>query len=339
MVMASVVLVTSVFVVAGTLYFFQRRRKRDRDPGVLIDSSEGSFYPEIEKCHEINARSLTCSCQDFREGREQFRHDDPRRLCKHLVRSFVDAGFLPADLQLFKEGVERSALEHEGFPADRKRFDTLLRGKAFTVMIPGDIAVEGSLIDVYCEAKCYRYSPSLEKWAEEAIPPYEGEMIRFLYEKIGKPVPEARLKTRSSSVPAKAEKGGEGPGTAEKEAERLCALASVLRTLLPPDGDLALKETRNYIALTFNGSRRWICRLHLNSRREKYMEFPDGKRHSLNSMEDIVRYKAQLLSAYGEKSPRKGKSRTLFPANETMPSPYRPASAGQREDVSSFSRN
>lgn len=327
-------------IVAAVLYCLRRRQKRQNDFEIAVDSeAEESFYPEIEKCHEINTKSITCSCPDFRKEREQFRHDDPRRLCKHLVKSFIDANSLPDDLMLYKKGIERSAEGHNGFPTGRKRFDKLIDSKKSSLMIPQEVTEENSWIDVYYEARRYSYSPELQKWADETAPPQEEEIIRFVYEKLGDPIPEAvlnRIKTLSRTQPAKKENQGK---IADGESGGFQVLEPLLRTLLPPDGELALKETKSYLAVTFNGSRKWVCRLYLNSKKSKYIEFPDGGRYELNAVEDIADYKEQLINAYNEQSPKKGKARMLFPLKEHAPSSYRVTPAVSRDNVDYFSRN
>lgn len=332
-------IIAAVVIVAAALYYFIRRQKRQNDFQIYIDPhAEASFYPEIEKCHEINTKAITCSCTDFRKEREQFRHDDPRRLCKHLVRSFIDANSLPEDLMLYKEGIERSDEGHNGFPTDKKRFDELIGGKRISIMIPKEKSEEGPWIDVYCDAKRHSYSPELEKWAD-TTPPHEEQIVRFLFEKIGKPIPEAILKRIKTLPRIPLEERGKDLKTADKKPEACYDVESVLRTILPPDGELTLKETRSYLAVTFNGSRKWICRLYVNSKKSKYIEFPDGRRYELSGVEDIAEYKEALLNAYSENSPKKGKARLLFPMNENSPSSYSVTSMESRDNANYFSRN
>lgn len=326
-------------VAAVALYYFKKRRKSLN--GLQFDvniQDEDSFYPEIEKCHEINTKSITCSCEDFREEREQFRHDDPRRLCKHLVRSFVDAGSLPVGLMLFKEGIEQSAEDHRGFPSDKKKFDALVRGKPVSIMIQKETGDEESWIDVYSEAKCYHFSPALETWAKDVIPPHEEQVIKVLYEVIGRPVPETKRKGTSASPHVPTQKGQSRDGSAEEGSREAWSVESILRTVLPQDRDLALKETKSYVAVTFDGSRKWICRLFLNSRK-KYIEFPDGRRHELYDVGDIIKYKEELMNTYSEKSPKKGKARMLFPMSENVPSLYTVRPTGTPDNTHHFSRN
>ena len=332
-------IIAAVVIVAAIAYYFRGRRNRCNDLQICADPhSETSFYPEIEKCHAINTKSITCSCPDFRHEREQFRHDDPRRLCRHLVRSFIDANSLPEDLILYKEGIERSDQRHSGFPTDRKKFDTLVGGKRISIMTPQETDEADSWIDVYCEAGRYSYSPKLERWADQKAPPDEGDILRFLYEKVGRPLPEVRVDKARSPERSSAAKRKGGERTVERTQKEL-SVQSVLRTLLPPDEELTLKDTRRYVAVMFNGSRKWICRLCLHSKKSKYIEFPDGRRYALNCVEDIAKYREQLVNAYSEKSPKKGKARMLFPASETTLSSHNLKSMESSDSATYFSRN
>ena len=333
----AVVVVAAVFL----FYYFSGRRNQHNDFPVCKDPQAGtSFYPEIEKCHAINTKAMTCSCPDFRKEREQFRHDDPRRLCKHLVRSFTEAKSLPEDLIFYKEGIEQSAGAHRGFPTNRTRFDERINGERISIMIPREITGEDPWIDVYCDSGRYSYSPGLERWADETAPPREGQVIRFLYERLGNPIPEAMMKRIRTlpRVPAE-EEGRDSRRTADRKPEAWRDVASVLRTLLPPDGELTVKKTKRYVVVAFHGSRTWMCRLCVHSKKSKYIEFPNGKRYALNCVEDIAKYREQLINAYDGSSQKKGKARMLFPLSETTPSGYNLPAGESRDNVNNFSRN
>lgn len=334
---AAVVVVAAVFL----FYYFSGLRNQHNDFPVCTAPQTGtSFYPEVEKCHAINTKAMTCSCPDFRKEREQFRHDDPRRLCKHLVRSFTAAKSLPEDLILYKEGIEQSAGAHRGFPTNRTRFDERINDERISIMIPREITAEDPWIDVYCDSGRYSYSPGLERWADETAPPREEQVISFLYERLGKPIPEAMLKRIRTlpRVPVE-EKESDSRKTVDRKLEAWCDVESVLRTLLPPDGELTLKQTKSHVVVAFNGARKWICRLYVHSKKSKYIEFPDGRRYELNGVEDIEKYKEQLINAYGGSSPKKGKARMLFPLSETTPSSYNLPAGESRNNVNNFSRN
>ncbi|MCL5022684.1 MAG: hypothetical protein M1497_04850 [Nitrospirae bacterium] len=398
-----IILIVVGIIAAGVWY--RRLRRRQSIFSVRADAEvEASFYPEIEKCHDISLKTITCSCESFRKERERFRSDDPRRLCKHLVRSFIDVRSLPEDLALYREGIEWYAGDHSGFPADGTKCEGLIAGKRISVIIPGertgeDAAEGDSLIDVYFESRRYRYSPALQRWAEGTPPSCEEQIIRFLYESAGDPLPEdlpvdgirtlsrtpaggssllvkgefshgaeadaieAKLKPRSLLIEywtggnkgsfhvtkkqhvlpqkrlvflkAAVEKwlkdehfglseasgnplaGTGGEVVAAGEPGMIQAVEALLRSVLSETADIALKETRSYIAVTVAGSRRWICRLHLNTRKAGYVAFPDGTRHGLRGLEDLAQYRDQLLRVYSEKALEKGKADLLFGARES----------------------
>ncbi len=330
------------FMVAASvaLCSLLRRQKLRKDPGLIVDSSEqGDFYPEIEKCHEINTRSITCSCPDFRKEREQFHHDDPRRLCKHLVKSFVDADSLPEYLAFFRQGIQRSAESHNGFPSNRRRFDGILAGKRISLMVPQEVAEEEPWIDVYAESGLYRYAPGLGRWAEENPPPKELEIIRFVYEKTGQPMPESMLSRVEIPFSRSVEKGKTEGTVTRSISEELKVLDRLLRTVLPPDEEIAYRETKSYVAATLGGPRRWLCRLYLLPRRSKRIEFCDGTRYEFEAAEDIVKYRGKLLYAYRTRVSGKMKTNPLFPIRENALSPLNTTPVEERDGVQFFSRN
>lgn len=334
------VIIVVVNILGAAFYYFKIRRKRQNDfERNITSAAEENFYPEIEKCHEINTRSITCSCQDFRKEREQFRHDDPRRLCKHLVRSFIAADSLPEELALYRQGIERSAQAHNGFPADRRRFDKVLGGKKISIMIPNEVTEEDPLIDVYCEGKRYGYSPESGKWADRTAPPHEGQILMLLHEKVGRPVPGARPGDIKTLPDGAIENSERECRVAEEEPERFMIIGSFLKSVLPVECELAFKETKSYVAVTINNSRKWICRLRLNSKKSKHIEFPDGTKCEFDVAEDLMKYREQLLTAYSERAGKKAKARMLFQAKENNASTPDLSPVEGRDNVSYFSRN
>ncbi len=240
------VMIAAVVLAAAGAYYFKGRRNQSKDVQVCVTPCAAtSFYPEVKKCHAINTRAITCSCPDFRNEREQFRHDDPRRLCKHLVRSLTEAHSLPEDLILYKEGIERSAEGHRGFPTNRTRFDDLISGKRISIMIPKEMTEEDPWIDVYWDARRYSYSPGMEKWADGTAPSLEEQVISFLYKRLGRPIPETIFKRMRTLPPGPIEEGEGNPHeTADREPEVRYDVEAVLRTVLPPDGEITLKENK-----------------------------------------------------------------------------------------------
>ncbi len=327
-------------VFGAALYYLRRRKVRQRRSEGPEDSPpKHGFYPEIEKCHEINSRSITCSCQDFRKVREQFRHDDPRRLCKHLVKSFIDASSLPEDLVFFRKGIERCAEGHIGFPADRRRFDRYICGKRLSLMAPGEMTEEYRWVDVYYGDGLYSYSPKGGAWANDAAPPDEEEVIRFMCEKLGDPIP-AQVSNRPDP-PARAQTAGgkDRRKAAVSEPEALQDMEEVFKSILPPEAGLSLKETKSYIAVTLGGTRKWICRLYLNSGKRRHIGFPDGRKYALGDTGDIMKFRGQLLAAYRERTREKTKVDTLFSMREDSASAPDVVPAESRDNMRFFSHN
>ncbi len=90
--------------------------------------------------------------------------------------------------------------------------------------------------------------------------------------------------------------------------------------------------------VAFDGSRNWICRLSVHPKKSKYIEFPNGGRYELNGVEDIKKFKDQLMNAYSE-SGLKGNTRPLFPMDGRGPSGFGVSPVKGRDDVNNFSRN
>ena len=47
----------------------------------------------------------TCSCLDWKETRQEYELDDPRRLCKHIINK-LDLNNLNDSLKYFRESLE-----------------------------------------------------------------------------------------------------------------------------------------------------------------------------------------------------------------------------------------
>ena len=327
-------------MVAALIIYTIRRRNGQKDFDVTGDIPVGSrFYPEVEKCHEINSKSITCSCLDFRKDREQFRHDDPRRLCKHLVKSFADGNSIPEELAFFWEGIQLSAENHNGFPSNKRRFDGVFSWGRISLMVPLETTEENPWIDVYTDAGRYRYSPGLRRWAEGTVPPLEREIIRFLYETLGRPAPKPtpRHMGTLSSDPVEKEKS---QGVISRGmSKELDVIDRLLRTILTPGTTVEYRETRSYVAVTINAPRKWICRLSLRSGTLKRIEFPDGTRGDLQFSDDIMKYRRHFLAAYQMRVSGSMNAAPLFPVREHTSTPIRNTPTQSRDEAQFFSQN
>ena len=62
-------------------------------------------FKDPNKEYNINLNELTCECAHFKADRLNYSQNDPRRLCKHLVKALFDLDYVPISLTEFKEKV------------------------------------------------------------------------------------------------------------------------------------------------------------------------------------------------------------------------------------------
>jgi len=84
------------------------------------------YVRDIEKInnseYETDVNNLTCTCKNWTLLRSQFPIDDPRRLCKHLIKK-IDINKMDNNLNRYKYEIEFYKNKNSGFPDD---FNTLI---------------------------------------------------------------------------------------------------------------------------------------------------------------------------------------------------------------------
>jgi hypothetical protein len=386
--MVFIILIVIIIVLA--VYYFKRQSTQRSPVNVEakrtdVLTEKMNSFSEPDKSYEVNATLITCTCPNFREDRQQFSSNDPRRLCKHLVKHFLKNNSLPPNLYFYKDGIEWCAQYNRGFPFDKNKFDDVIGDKRISIMTPKMITEDDYWVDVYYDGKRYGYTLAFEKWSYETPPPYEEKIVRLLYKQIGDSIPEplplnsiktlsstqidancyiikgelarnvseiqiieAQIKPRAAWIEyiTDQNKGSfniktkehilarkrhiylkdalekwlldeysnikqsynniqsvkrEKPyKTTDDELGGFQIIESLLKNNLPSEATLTFKDTKSYFAVTINNSRKWICRLYFNSEKAKYIEFPDGKRFEVMTVEDISKYKDQLIKTVGE---------------------------------------
>lgn len=143
--------------------------------------------------YKVDTRVITCTCPNFIEDRSKYQIDDPRRLCKHLIKKMWETNSLPQDLIFYKDGIKWSYEYGKGFSYyDGEKIDIHINGKKFTIFtheMDNEDDPDIYWIEVYCENKRYSYTANFEKWALDNPPPHEEQIIRLIYEKMGEPIP------------------------------------------------------------------------------------------------------------------------------------------------------
>lgn len=84
------------------------------------------YVRDIEKInnrdYETDINNLTCTCKNWKLLRSQFPIDDPRRLCKHLIKK-IDIDNMDSNLNRYKYEIKFYKNKNSGFPDD---FNTLI---------------------------------------------------------------------------------------------------------------------------------------------------------------------------------------------------------------------
>lgn len=87
--------------------------------------------------------------------------------------------------------------------------------------------------------------------------------------------------------------------TTDEELEGFFIVKSILAEIVPLSSVVA-RDTKSYFGVLLNdNNRKWICRLHFNAKSNKYIGIhtseKEEERFTLDSIEDIYKYKTQLL--------------------------------------------
>lgn len=67
--------------------------------------------------YNTDLEKQTCTCLDWKESRQEFKINDPRRLCKHIINQ-LDINNLPYELSYFKESLEYYQKNEYAFTTD-----------------------------------------------------------------------------------------------------------------------------------------------------------------------------------------------------------------------------
>ena len=77
-------------------------------------SSANNFLNSIKNEYSTDIEKLTCTCLDWQEKRCQYAMDDPRRLCKHIVKK-LDLNSLLKAVKYFRESIVYYQSNNKGF--------------------------------------------------------------------------------------------------------------------------------------------------------------------------------------------------------------------------------
>jgi len=95
------------------------------------------------------------------------------------------------------------------------------------------------------------------------------------------------------------EKNDNGIETTQEELEGFFIVKSILAEIVPLSS-IAARDTKSYFGILLDdNNRKWICRLHFNSKTSKYIGIhvseKEETKFSIENIEDIYKYKSELI--------------------------------------------
>jgi len=143
---------------------------------------------------------LTCSCPDFTMYRTEYRADDPRRLCRHLVMKLLEKGDLPPEFAEYREELVDEEGTPKGFYPYSHREKTVIAGKNLVIFADDyDENPSQYLVTLFYEGKRYVYEPETGKWQDGRAPRYGEEIRAWVKDMVPRfqprPLPEGCIRT------------------------------------------------------------------------------------------------------------------------------------------------
>jgi hypothetical protein len=141
---------------------------------------------DIENYYEIDSDLITCTCPSYVEDRSIFSAGDPRRLCKHLIRVFLEKKILPECFYFYREEIERLANIKRGFHHGKK-VETFLNNEKIEAFIPTFEDIKSSWVTLFFKGSSYRYCPITKQWSNAKTPPNKTKILQWISTQI-KPI-------------------------------------------------------------------------------------------------------------------------------------------------------
>lgn len=90
-------------------------KKNDNLENVInIENDIVKSFTNDDVEYNINLSELSCTCKDWTLERFIYAKNDPRRLCKHLIKR-IDLKTLNEDLKYFREKIQYHKEQQNGF--------------------------------------------------------------------------------------------------------------------------------------------------------------------------------------------------------------------------------
>jgi len=139
----------------------------------------------------VDKNTLTCSCPDFISSRSTFDVTDPRRFCKHLIKTIIQDPEIFLYYSVFQQEIEKLDLNGRGFIAKDMRYMILIDdapAAVFTEIGLNDFNDgNGVWMDIYYNGIKYGYNPLKDVWTRNSSNnPDKEDIRRFIRKEICK---------------------------------------------------------------------------------------------------------------------------------------------------------
>ena len=162
---------------------------------------------------------------------------------------------------------------------------------------PTDEFITFILSDIYSGRKTQNVIDKFRETVKKSLNLFITERIN---ERLQSALEKQTEKTEEDIQKSEIEELKEGPKivTTEEELEAFYTVKTILRNNIDPER-LFYKDTQSYFNILLdNKTTKWICRLYFDHD-PKYIIIPDenkrGKKHQLDNIEDIIKFKDSLL--------------------------------------------
>ena len=167
--------------------------------GLTVLSARGESAGK-QAAEAPSVTDCSCSCFDFTGHRCEYRSNDPRRLCRHLVHEIYENGPLSEPFTDYREELDEAAKRMRGFYPYSQMKSAVINGQKVTLCADDyDENADVYEMAVFVDGKRYVYEPEQGEWKDGRTPEMQDEIERWAEERLidfqPRSLPEGSIRT------------------------------------------------------------------------------------------------------------------------------------------------
>lgn len=162
-----------VIIIIGIVIYFIVFKRKKHSPIIEVESFSGSGN------YQLDLNTLSCSCPDFQKRRTHFDAEDPRRLCKHLIKEIDPFDYFNGDSAYHILAID----SNHGFPTGEKIIISA-GNETITAYINTD--KNKVWIDVFDSQDRYGFNVKEQRWSYGTGPKHSEDIAKCLTEQCDK---------------------------------------------------------------------------------------------------------------------------------------------------------